>query len=96
MIFGPLRTPSQAAHVLGVAAGISRGRARIARCQATKTVSFSGRSGPAGLEKEGALTAEEGAGAAASAPGSGGALGVSVALGRDELGAGAPRGCPCR
>ncbi|XP_019597553.2 caspase-6 isoform X2 [Rhinolophus sinicus] len=55
MIFGRLRTPSRAAQVLGVAAGISRGRIRIARCQATKTVS-SGRSGPASLEKEGALT----------------------------------------
>lgn len=56
MIFGRLRAPTRAARVLGVAAGISRGRVRIARYQATNTVSFSGRSGPASLEKEGALT----------------------------------------
>ncbi|KAF6371484.1 caspase 6 [Rhinolophus ferrumequinum] len=56
MVFGCLRALTRAARVLGVAAGISRGRVRIARYQATKTVSFSGRSGPASLEKEGALT----------------------------------------
>lgn len=99
MIFGRRRTPTPAALVLGVAAGISRGRVRLSRCQETETAHLGGRSGTRkllGKEGRSLNPAEEGAGAAAPAPGSGGARGVGVALGRDELGAGVPRGWPCR